>query len=139
MPKIHPITLSEVNVVFNKLRKDQSEVGDPFGSNYDNAKLDSSLKTPFQTGFGRTLYKGFAKKAAILFYLIIKNHPFNDGNKRMSVALLEFFCNKNNKILSIDNNNLFHLAIFTAISQDKDFALIVIELVINKFLKSKRP
>ena len=53
----------------------------------------------------------------------------------MGVILLENFCHKNNKILNFDNKNLFHLAIFTAISEDKDFALIVIELVINKFLK----
>lgn len=135
MPEIHPITLPEVNDVFNKVRKDQNEKGDPFGSSYDSGKLDSSLKTPFQAGFGTLFYKGFAKKAAILFYLIIKNHPFNDGNKRMGVVLLEYFCHKNNKILNLDNKNLFHLAIFTPISEDKDFALIVIELVINKFLK----
>ena len=135
MLKINPITLSEVNDVFNRLRKKHSVEGEPFGSNYDSGKLDSWLKTPFQAGFGIVFYKGFAKKAAILFYLIIKNHPFNDGNKRMGVALLEFFCHKNNKILNIENKNLFHLAIFTAISEDQDFALIVIELVINKFVK----
>jgi len=135
MHKIQPITFSEAITIFNVQRKEHHSLKLAFGSNYDSAKLGSSLKTPFQSGFGITFYKGFAKKAAILFYLIIKKHSFNDGNKRMGVILLENFCQKNNKILKIDNKNLFHLAIFTAISEDQDFALIVIELVINKFVK----
>lgn len=58
-------------------------------------KLESSLNTPFQQFMGVFLYKGFLNKAAVLFYLLIKNHPLSNGNKRMACLTLVWFCNTN--------------------------------------------
>ena len=45
-------------------------------------RLESVVATPQQTMFGEDLYPDLFSKAAILIYLLIKNHPFVDGNKR---------------------------------------------------------
>ena len=44
-------------------------------------KLESCLASPFQTFDKKDLYKGLIHKAAILFYLMIKNHPFQNATK----------------------------------------------------------
>ena len=52
--------------------------------------LDSAVEMPFMSYGGKSLYPGIRKKAARLSYGIIKNHPFNDGNKRIGIlAMLE--------------------------------------------------
>jgi death-on-curing protein len=50
--------------------------------------LESALAAPQQTTFGEDLYPDISAKAAILFYLLIKNHPFIDGNKRTAFTCL---------------------------------------------------
>jgi len=50
--------------------------------------LESCLKTPLQRFEGKDLYPQFIDKLTILFYLMIKNHPFQNGNKRIAVAAL---------------------------------------------------
>ncbi len=57
----------------------------------DEGRLQSCVESPKQTMFGNELYPDLASKAAILFFMLIKNHPFVDANKRTGVlALLEF-------------------------------------------------
>ena len=51
-----------------------------FSTRYPNI-LESCITVPFQKYGGKELYRGLAAKAAILFYLMIKNHPFQNGNK----------------------------------------------------------
>ena len=53
--------------------------------------LKSSLMTPFQTFSGEELYKTPEEKASKLLELIIKNHPFIDGNKRTAYVLFRLF------------------------------------------------
>lgn len=48
----------------------------------DRGKLEASLATPAQNVFGAELYPDLWSKGAILFFLLIKNHAFIDGNKR---------------------------------------------------------
>src|ERR1700730_11524605 len=64
------------------------------------AQLDSCLKTPFQTFARKDLYKGFLSKAAILFYLLNKNHALSNGNKRMACLVLGYFCDINKRKLT---------------------------------------
>lgn len=62
--------------------------------------LDSALHNPQQTFGGRELYPTFAKKAAILYYGLIKNHPFKNGNKRAATAALLVFLYINGRRLA---------------------------------------
>lgn len=50
--------------------------------------LESCLETPFQTFSGVDPHPRFIDKLSLLFYLLIKNHPFQNGNKRIAVATL---------------------------------------------------
>ena len=52
------------------------------------ARLESAVATPRQTMFGQDLYPDLFSKAAILIYLLIKNHPFVDGNKMRPTRLV---------------------------------------------------
>lgn len=57
-------------------------------------KLESCLRQPFQNFNGKDLYPTLINKAVLLFYLIIKNHPFENGNKRMAVTITLVFYTK---------------------------------------------
>ena len=58
----------------------------------------------------KDLYRGLIGKASILFYLMIKNHPFQNGNKRIAIMTLFHFLGKNDKWLSISNEALYKFA-----------------------------
>lgn len=58
---------------------------------HDIARLESALNNPRQTYGGVDLYSTFSKKAAILYYGLIKNHAFRNGNKRIATATLLVF------------------------------------------------
>ena len=51
-----------------------------------------------------------------MFYLVIKNHPFRNGNKRMAVTLTLTFLYLNGAMLNIPNNDLYHIALDVASS-----------------------
>ena len=63
---------------------------------------------------GKQLYKGLVGKAAMLFYLMIKNHPFKNGNKRIAVTTLVVFLYRNNKWLTVDDAQLYRFAKWVA-------------------------
>lgn len=75
--------------------------------------LERCLAAPQQT-FRGELYSGLVKKSAILFYLLIKNHPFQNGNKRIAVTTLLIFLIKNGKWLKLDNQQLYNFAKWVA-------------------------
>ncbi len=58
---------------------------------YEFALLDSALNNSKQTFGGQELYPNLVSKAAILYYTIVKNHPFKNGNKRIATASLLIF------------------------------------------------
>ncbi|MEK7505227.1 MAG: type II toxin-antitoxin system death-on-curing family toxin [Patescibacteria group bacterium] len=58
---------------------------------HERALLESALGNPQQTFGGKELYPSLAEKAAILYYSLIKNHPFKNGNKRTATATLLVF------------------------------------------------
>lgn len=111
-PAIHKLTVSEVEYIAFSLAQELMEYGEPippFDTRYPD-KLESCLKTPFQTYNRKSLYKGIQGKASILFYLMIKNHPFQNGNKRVAVVTLYYFLRANQRKLKVDNTRLYEFA-----------------------------
>lgn len=118
MAKIKPLTISDVEYLSHRLAKRMFEWSEPipdFGTRFPN-KLEGCLLAPFQTFSRKTLYKGLLGKAAILFYLMIKNHPFQNGNKRIAMTTLFVFLHQNGKWLQVDNQTLYNFAKWVASS-----------------------
>ncbi len=103
-----------------------------FSTRYPNI-LESCINTPFQRYGGRELYKGFIAKAAILFYLLIKNHPFQNGNKRIAMTTLLIFFYLNKAWLVVDEMELYRLAVWVAESPPEAKEEMII--FISKFIK----
>jgi len=129
------ISIIEVEYIAFQLAKETMEWDEPipdFGNRFPNV-LESCLATPFQTYARRKLYKGLVEKAAILFYLMIKNHPFENGNKRIAMTTLMTFLHKNLKWLSVDDREFYNFAKWVASSNPKVKEETVNAIV--KFLK----
>lgn len=130
------ISIAEVEYLAFRLAKEKLEFNEPipdFSSRFPNV-LESCLAVPFQKFAKKDVYSGLIKKAAILFYLIIKNHPFQNGNKRIAMTTLFVFLYKNKKWLKVDGQELYNFAVWVAGSPAKlkDEVCAGIE----KFLKS---
>lgn len=136
--KAEPLTMQDVEYLAHKLAKEHLEWNEKipnFSTRFPNI-LESCLATPFQTYNKKDLYPTLYKKAAILFYLLIKNHPFQNGNKRIALtSLLVFLFTKNNKWLEAPTEKLYRMAVIIAQSdpEDKEGFLIVIENFIKKY------
>ncbi|OQY98170.1 MAG: hypothetical protein B6D41_02690 [Chloroflexi bacterium UTCFX4] len=79
-------------------------------------RLESCLESPRQTMFGDDLYPDIESKAGILFFLLVKNHPFMDGNKRTGVLALLEFLERNGYTLETNNDELYKFTIDVATS-----------------------
>lgn len=115
------ITLAHVESVSFKLAKEMLEYNEPipdFSTRFQNV-LESCLLTPFQIFNKKQLYKALTGKAAILFYLMIKNHPFQNGNKRIAVTTLLTFLYLNNKWLKVNNQELYNFTMWITQSPPK--------------------
>jgi len=97
--------------------------------------LESCIAMPFQKFDKKFLYHGLVGKSAILFYLIIKNHPFQNGNKRVAVTSLLVFLYLNNKWLRADKTELYNFALWVAQSPVEAKEEIV--NYIEKFIKRR--
>lgn len=110
------ITLEEAEYVAHSLVKQMMDYSEPMGdfaTRYPN-KLESCLAQPFAGYKGGEFYPTLLNKAVVLFYLVIKNHPFENGNKRMAVMLMLYFLFKHGKFTSIDPDSLYELALIVA-------------------------
>jgi len=103
-----------------------------FSTRFPNI-LESCLATPFQTFSGKSLYPTLISKASILFYLMIKNHPFQNGNKRIAMTTLFVFLYKNKKWLKVDTQELYNFTVWVSQSPPKVNQETV--KAIEKFLK----
>lgn len=115
------LTIVDVEYVAHRLAKETMAWAEPipdFSTRYTNA-LERSIEAPFQTFGGRQLYPGLLKKSAILFYLMVKNHPFQNGNKRIAMTTLFYFLFRNKKWLKVDNQELYNFARWVAESNAK--------------------
>ena len=100
-----------------------------------NQGLKSIINTLYQTYDGKEVYYSLEEKAANFLYLIVKDHVFIDGNKRIAATLFIYFLQfydilyKNNKKI-IDNNTLAALTILIAESEPNE-KNILINLITN--------
>ena len=110
-----------------------------FGNEKDES-FKSSIGQIYQTFGGEELYPSVEEKAAMLLYLVTKNHSFSDGNKRIAATLFLWFLN-NNRILyradgskRIADNTLVALTLMIAESQteEKDVMVKVVVNLINQ-------
>ena len=107
------ITIEEVRYIAHRLAANTMGWDEPipeFDTRYPNV-LESCISVPFQKYEKKFLYKGLCGKAAILFYLLIKNHPFQNGNKRVAVTALLVFLFLNEKWLKVDKKVLYNTAV----------------------------
>ena len=82
----------------------------------DLGLLESALATPRQTMFDEELYPDVVSKAAILVYLLIKNHPFVDGNKRTGLLCLLRFLAVNGFAVDVTDDDLYQFTLDVATS-----------------------
>jgi len=132
---IEKLGVLEVKLIAHRLAKEHLGFDEPipeFESRFPNI-LESSLAVPFQHFSGKPVYQGLIGKAAILFYLMIKNHPFQNGNKRVAMTTLLIFFYKNKKWLKVSNQELYNFAVWVAQSPASLKNEVV--LGIEKFLK----
>lgn len=148
---------------FQKLEIEKTTANEPFKANYGNAmeaihvlrdkfgsgglfgnekdqSFKSSISTIYQTFGGEELYPSIEEKAAMLLYLVTKNHSFSDGNKRIAAFLFLWFLEQNGILYRndstrlIENNTLVALTLMIAESrtEEKDIMVKVVVNLINK-------
>lgn len=136
MAKTKPITVAEIEYVAYRMAKKFMEWDEPipdFGTRFPNV-LESCLSQPFIKFDKKSLYAGLGGRGAILFYLMIKNHPFENGNKRIAIATLLYLLFKNGKWLELSNEALYTFARDVAKSDPKKKDEVVAQ--IEKFIKA---
>lgn len=148
---------------YQKLEIERTTTEEPFKANYDNAmeaiyvlrdkfgsgglfgnekdqSFKSSISTIYQTFGGEELYPSIEEKAAMLLYLVTKNHSFSDGNKRIAAFLFLWFLEQNGILYRsdstrlIENNTLVALTLMIAESrtEEKDIMVKVVVNLVNK-------
>lgn len=140
---MHILSLREIKDIAFKLAQATMTWDEPipdFETRFPNI-LESCLATPFQTFDKKHLYKGVTGKVAVLFYLIIKNHPFTNGNKRIGVTTLLVFLSLNGKWIAVSNQELYNFAVWVASSppQVMDQTVNAIKRFVEKNLVLYKP
>ncbi len=110
-----------------------------FGNEKDDS-FRSSIGQIYQTFDGMELYPSVEEKAAMLLYLVVKNHSFSDGNKRIAATLFLWFMNNNGILYREDgtkriaDNTLVAITLMIAESrtEEKDVMVSVVVNLINK-------
>mgnify|MGYP002516578185 CR=1 FL=1 len=110
-----------------------------FGNEKDDS-FKSSIGQIYQTFGGEELYPSVEEKAAMLLYLVTKNHSFSDGNKRIAATLFLWFLNNNGVLYRPDgtkriaDNTLVALTLMIAESrtEEKDVMVKVVVNLINQ-------
>ena len=151
------------NYDYERLTIDKTTKDEPFHATYENAmeainglrekfggsvlfgnEKDDSFKSSigqiYQTFGGEELYPSVEEKAAMLLYLVTKNHSFSDGNKRIAATLFLWFLNNNHILYREDGskriagNTLVALTLMIAESktEEKDVMVKVVVNLINQ-------
>ncbi|MBN2374601.1 virulence protein RhuM/Fic/DOC family protein [bacterium] len=110
-----------------------------FGQERDSG-LQSSIRQIYQSFAGKALYPSIEEKAAVLLYLIVKNHSFVDGNKRIAAAIFLYFLNKNgmlyrqDKTTLIDGNTLASITLMIAESNSSEMETVkrIVMSILNR-------
>ena len=114
--------------------------GSQWFANEKDDSFKSSIGQIYQTFAGEDLYPSVEEKAAMLLYLVVKNHSFSDGNKRIAAMLFLWFMEKNGILYGEDGrkriagNTLVALTLMIAESrtEEKDVMVKVVVNLINK-------
>ena len=109
-------------------------------ANEKDDSFKSSIGQIYQTFGGEELYPSVEEKAAMLLYLVVKNHSFSDGNKRIAAMLFLWFMERNGILYAEDghkriaDNTLVALTLMIAESrtEEKDVMVKVVVNLINK-------
>ena len=126
------IEYKECIEIINKLRFNEEST--LFAVERDRG-LESIIGNIYQSFSGQDIYKSIEEKASNFLYLIVKNHVFADGNKRIAATLFIYFLNfydilyKEGKQV-IDNNTLAAITLLIAESNPKEKE-VIIDLVMN--------
>ena len=151
------------NYDYERLTIEKTTKEEPFHATYENAMLEinrlrekfggsvlfgnekddsfkSSIGQIYQTFGGEELYPSVEEKAAMLLYLVTKNHSFSDGNKRIAATLFLWFLNNNGILYRKDgskrlaDNTLVALTLMIAESktEEKDVMVKVVVNLINQ-------
>ena len=141
--RIKSLTLQEVEHIAFTLAREHLSFNEPipeFSTRFPNM-LEGSLYAPFQKVYGKSLYPSFVLKASVLFYLMIKNHPFVNGNKRIAITTLLVFLHKNGKWLKIDQKQFYNFTVWIASSpaQLKDQVVPAIEKFVQMSMVDLKP
>ncbi len=102
---------------------------DLFGKEKDTG-FESSIRQIHQSFGGTEMYPSLEEKAAMLLYLIVKNHSFIDGNKRIAAACFLYFLEKNGLLYHksgetmISNEALASLTLFIAVSKPEEMQTV---------------
>lgn len=120
------ISKEEYLSVINKMK---SEFASDVFANPKDDSFDSSINQIYQTFGGQDCYPTLEEKAAMLLYLITKNHSFSDGNKRIAASCFLYFLNRNNLLYKnnlpiIDNGTLFALTLLIAESKPDEMEIM---------------
>jgi len=110
-----------------------------FGKQKD-ASFDSSVNQIYQSFGGTEFYPTIEHKAAMLLYLVVKNHSFVDGNKRIAAALFLYFLEKNGLLYQSDgsriigNDGLAALTLLIAVSkpEEKNTMIHIVLSILNR-------
>ncbi len=114
--------------------------GSALFANEKDDSFKSSIGQIYQTFGGEELYPSVEEKAAMLLYLVVKNHSFSDGNKRIAAMLFLWFLSKNGILYAPDghkriaDNTLVALTLMIAESrtEEKDVMVKVVVNLINQ-------
>ena len=131
------ISVDEFLDVIDKMKGDFAS--DVFAQPKDES-FNSSVNQIYQTFGGNELYPTLEEKAAMLLYLIVKNHSFLDGNKRIGASCFLYFMDKNSLLYDdlsctiIDDATLFALTLLIAESKPEEMDTIkkVIVSILNR-------
>lgn len=136
------ITVQEVeHIAFNLARKmfSYNEPIPDFSTRYPNS-LESCLMSPYQTWGRKDLYPTFIAKLSILFYLMNKNHPFVNGNKRIAMTTFLYGLYQHKKWIKVDTQELYNFAVWVVQSppEAKEEVVKYIEKFIKKHIVNWR-
>lgn len=110
-----------------------------FGMERDNG-FESAVNQIYQAIGGKELYPTLEEKAAMLLYLIVKNHAFADGNKRIAAVCFLHFLERNAMLTTangktiIDNDALAAVTLFIAVSKSEEMETVrkVVVSILNR-------
>ena len=135
--EVNKVTTGEIHKIIDEMRTDFST--DLFGVEREGSFLNS-IENVYQSAFGEDIYPGLEEKASNILYLLVKNHVFIDGNKRIAVAVFVYFMKKNGMYLNssgakrISDETLVSITLLVAQSNPREKE-ILIKLIVNLIRK----